>query len=465
MKYDLIISNPPYGAPGNGITKNIVENVDYGAFVNLLPSNDYRRYNKDFKLYQFVDLNTIRPIMKGFKDATVTTTLCMVMKERQYSRTQSEFEIENYMDKSLKRYFYENRRRNHYAIDNFMAQVTFNQFERTTVEKSFYIGYRDPKDHHLPYSMDSITTRYNMNKVSKEQVIEESSKSMQARGQVGQFSLIAFDTESEKTNFSNFVYSENGFRFISKVMSAITNDGYIPAGKYMPKVDWTKSQTVESILKDYGYTEQEIQEVMKDLKRFKGFDQSYTSEDEFEIENYIDKSLKKYFYEVRRHNYAGIDNSAAGMLYDDFKKIEVSKSIYLGDRVMGDKHLPYDMGAMTNKYNMGNVTKEELIEKDKHRIEKYGRMGHYYIIPFDTELERNNFVNFMYSKDGFRFFGKLFTALNLDGSVQLGKVFPKVDWTRPQTVESILLDYNYTQAEIAEILDDLKNYRYMDDTE
>lgn len=274
MRYDIVIANPPYGKIGNEITKAVVDNVDYGVFVNLLPANDYRRFHKEDALWQYVDINSMKSVQPGeFKDAYVTTMMCRINKDRARYIGEDEFEIENYGDKSLKKYFYENRKRSYYAIDNFMAQVTFNQFERTTVEKSFYIGYRDPKSHHLPYSMDSITTRYNMNKVTKEQVIEESSKSMQARGQVGQFSLIAFNTENEKTNFSNFVYSENGFRFISKVMSAITNDGYTPAGKYMPKVDWTRPQTVESILKDYGYTPSEIEDVVADLANFKGMEE------------------------------------------------------------------------------------------------------------------------------------------------------------------------------------------------
>ena len=42
--------------------------------------------------------------------------------------------------------------------------------------------------------------------------------------------------------------------------------------KVFPKVDWTRSWTVEEILKDYGYTEGEIKEVMEDLKNFKGMD-------------------------------------------------------------------------------------------------------------------------------------------------------------------------------------------------
>ena len=39
---------------------------------------------------------------------------------------------------------------------------------------------------------------------------------------------------------------------------------------WFPKVDWTRSWTVEEILKEYGYTNEEIKEVMEDLKNFKG---------------------------------------------------------------------------------------------------------------------------------------------------------------------------------------------------
>ena len=41
---------------------------------------------------------------------------------------------------------------------------------------------------------------------------------------------------------------------------------------WFPKVDWTHPWTVEEILADYGYTEDEIKEVMEDLKNFKGMD-------------------------------------------------------------------------------------------------------------------------------------------------------------------------------------------------
>lgn len=106
----------------------------------------------------------------------------------------------------------------------------------------------------------------------------------------------------------------------------------------MPKVSWTRPQTVQSILLDYSYTEQEIQDVMEDLKGFKGFDQSYTSEDEFEIENYIDESLKKYFYETRNRNHYAFEKPDCGKHPE---KWIPGKTFVICSRNISDKHFPY----------------------------------------------------------------------------------------------------------------------------
>jgi hypothetical protein len=69
----------------------------------------------------------------------------------------------------------------------------------------------------------------------------------------------------------------------------------------------------------------------------------------------------------------------------------------------------------------------------------------------------------MYSTDGFRFLSKVFAALNVDSMIPTGKFLPKVDWTRPWTVEEILADYGYTKAEIDEVMADLVNFKGMED--
>ena len=91
-------------------------------------------------------------------------------------------------------------------------------------------------------------------------------------GNVGDFTFVQFGTEQEQTNIVDFMYSNNGFRFMSKVFTAMNVDSYCSTARFLPKVDWTRSWTVEEILADYGYTPTEIDEVMSDLVNFKGME-------------------------------------------------------------------------------------------------------------------------------------------------------------------------------------------------
>ena len=59
---------------------------------------------------------------------------------------------------------------------------------------------------------------------------------------------------------------------MSKLWSSMNVDGGLFIEKWFPKVDWTRSWTVEEILADYGYTEDEIKKVMEGLKNYKGME-------------------------------------------------------------------------------------------------------------------------------------------------------------------------------------------------
>jgi hypothetical protein len=78
-----------------------------------------------------------------------------------------------------------------------------------------------------------------------------------------------FSSETEKQNFVKFVY--DNFKFMCKIFTALNCDGTVHSIAF-PKVDWTRSWTLEEILTDYGYTTEEIAEVMADLKNFKGME-------------------------------------------------------------------------------------------------------------------------------------------------------------------------------------------------
>ena len=260
----IIIANPPYGAIGANIAYTIREKIDYECFVNLLPANDYKR-NKTKDLFNYQ--SEMETINNGFDDAAVTTHLCLVSKNKANNMTLDEFERSQYIDRNLDKYFEENSKRTHYAIDA-MPACGFTKRNISTPwdsQTTFIIGLRDMNHKHLPYKKTSDTYRWNV-----EEAITFDDLIPTVSGQL-LISNCTFKTPIEKQNFVKFIYSKQGFKFISKIFTALNCDGTVHSIAF-PKVDWTRSWTVEEILKDYGYTDDEIKEVMEDLKNFRGMD-------------------------------------------------------------------------------------------------------------------------------------------------------------------------------------------------
>lgn len=273
MKYDVIIANPPYGKIGNEITKAVIDNIDYGVFVNLLPANDYRRWHKEDKLYQYVDINSMKAVQDGFKDAKVTTMMCRVNKHRALYISENEFEIENYIDPQLKKYFYENTRleriQKYPTLKNCHdSEISLTKFKEVDADRLFLLHNRALDKNHKPAYITNTAYKWNVEKsVDKEYMIQKHTHS----GRTISFSSILFNTKQEKDNFAKFFYDNP--EFIHKLIHAIQIDSYTQFYKVFPNTDWTKPQTVESILKDYGYTPSEIGEVVDDLANFRGMEE------------------------------------------------------------------------------------------------------------------------------------------------------------------------------------------------
>lgn len=271
--FDIIIANPPYGKIGNEITKTIIDNLTWDEYINLLPANDYRR-NKQNKLWQYVDLDNMESIRDGFSDAKVTTHLTKIFKKPKLYISETEFEVENYIDDSLKKYFYENSKRNHYAID--IAPVTGFGISRNAawdINKTFIFAFRD-MNHTFMGGKDSVTYKWNIEKSVDYNYIRDTC--VTKNGQL-LISNINFNTKEERDNFTNFIYENDevyskGLKgkadknsasgFINKLFRALNVDGGIQTIA-LPKVDWTRSWTPEEILNDYGYSDEEIAEVFK----------------------------------------------------------------------------------------------------------------------------------------------------------------------------------------------------------
>lgn len=271
MKIDGIIANPPYGAIGANIAYTIREKVDYECFVNLLPANDYKR-NKTKDLFNYQ--SEMEQVEGGFEDASVTTHLALIHKVKINNLTSDEFEISNYTNKHLEKYFLLNTQRN----------LIYNILQNTISEDatlSFFVPMRlssgdHSGEHHLPYSKDCLSYKVNTNQLTYSEAAARYASHYDytgdAHGNYFPGNSILFKSSSSKLNFSNFVYSQSGFKFISCILTAIHKDSRVPVNSWFPKVDWTRPWTVEEILADYGYTEDEIKEVMADLDNFKGMD-------------------------------------------------------------------------------------------------------------------------------------------------------------------------------------------------
>jgi hypothetical protein len=264
MNFDLIIANPPYGKVGAQITDIIRKEVKYDHFVNLLPANDYKRVSG---LHQYV--RNMMPVNNGFTDASVTTHLCEIDKNVN-GMSLIDFEISQYIDPQLDKYFRENARRTHYAIDPIVpagyGASQIKNIKAWDVTKTFIIGLRDINHHHMPYSKTCTTYKWNVLQDIDFQYILDNC--INNNGWL-LISDCQFNTDCEKQNFVNFIY--NNFRFTSKVFTAINCDGGVKTIAF-PKVDWTRAWTLEEILEDYGYTAEEIAEVIADLKNFKGME-------------------------------------------------------------------------------------------------------------------------------------------------------------------------------------------------
>lgn len=271
MKTDLLISNPAYGAIGANITNTLIQKIDYEEFINLLPANDYKRNEtKDLFKYQ----SNMVAINDGFIDAAVTTHVARIHKGTvedpapNINMTLDEFERSQYIDRSLDKYFEENSKRQPTVIDKYLPSRDL--VKQIGPERSLIFTKRDVNHKHLPYSKKVNSYKWNVeSSITADYLINNTAVDFNNTVSI---EMLICATSLEKINQANFYYSKDGFKFISKLFTAVNVDSRIELIKILPQVDWTRSWTVEEILKDYGYTEDEIKTVMADLDNFRGMD-------------------------------------------------------------------------------------------------------------------------------------------------------------------------------------------------
>ena len=239
-KFDLIIANPPYNM-GNKIISNCVDKAK--ECVVLMPFSKY----KANELYKHVlSLEIVDP--KAFKDAVITTNLCVCkLIPNKIERTFEELEIETF-DQRFQKYYSENLRR-----EEPWTWKTINDrklLKRLCEDnKTFFLTVRS--------ILDGVHTK-------------ESSQDIQANLHktiiTDCLDAITFKTELEKINIQKWWYSS---KIASGLCWATNKQGGMGTHPiFLPRVDWTHEWADEQILKEFKYTNEELLQIMKDeLKR------------------------------------------------------------------------------------------------------------------------------------------------------------------------------------------------------
>ena len=263
MKIDGIIANPPYGKIGANITNVIRDRINYEDFINLLPMVDYEKADNKYELWQHLDLTTVDSCPGGFEDAGISPLIVKVKKYKINNLSSEDFRISCLENKLTQKYFKENNIRK----DTFTIA---EQFITLDLSKSIALPLRTKSGNHAGQANLGKSEKsqfYNINNGLKQSVTKEETKSICC-------TTINFKSEIEKQNVAKLFYSNIGYKFTSWLMTGMNRDAFHLREHHMwfPKVDWTRSWTVEEILKDYGYTEDEIKTVMADLDNFRGMD-------------------------------------------------------------------------------------------------------------------------------------------------------------------------------------------------
>lgn len=262
LKDIYVIANPPYSKIGAVITKHIIDKVDFKEYINLLPMVDYEKVRNQ-KVWTHVDLSSVTPCPGAFgEDAAISPLICRISKSKTNDLTADEFRLACLENKLTVKYFEENLKR---------TEVSFKaleQFPGIDLKNTIALPLRVKSGNHSGEAKLGKTAKsqfYQINNGYKSTVTTDELKSICC-------TTITFNTQQEKLNVASLLYSNIGYKFASWLMTGMNRDAFHLREHTMwfPKVDWTRSWTVEEILEDYGYTEDEIKAVLVDLSKFKG---------------------------------------------------------------------------------------------------------------------------------------------------------------------------------------------------
>ena len=234
--YDLVIANPPY-SKGNMVTKTIIDIIDFDEFINLMPLSCYRHQ----ELYKHVkSLILVDP--SSFAGASITDNLNVaVLTKEKLDKTYQELELLTF-DEKFRKYFTENLSRKESWI---WSTVSNRQQLEKLIEddKTFFLTVRTILDgvHKKDSSYD---IQANIHKNLTTDCLDQ----------------ITFKTRQEKLNIQAWWYHSTIATSICRATKKQGGIGTHPI--FLPRVDWSRSWTDEEILSAYGYSRDEIADIL-----------------------------------------------------------------------------------------------------------------------------------------------------------------------------------------------------------
>ena len=250
-KFDYIIANPPY-AMGNDLTKTVIENVEFGKYINLMPASKY----KGKELYRYVE--SIDKLDDNFEGACIGDSLTVATMSKIADTFSSFEELEMCKaDNKFKKFYRANiNRTTSYKIGLYYTKPEKEEYSQNT---DFFVYLRAAAN---GVDMSGGAFDWN-NKLKSEEELQSyiirwyESKQTCVCGQ-----FILFNTPTEKDNFTNYWYRNGTSGLCHKLLKGLNkSSGTITPA--IPRVDWSHPWTDEEILKEYGYTEEEIKEILE----------------------------------------------------------------------------------------------------------------------------------------------------------------------------------------------------------
>ena len=269
--------NPPY-SKGNVITKNIIDSLDFDCLVNLMPIKCYKSNN----LYTHIIPQSIiySDNTTQFSDAFVTPIIATLSKNI-LTNTSNNFELFELCcvyDQRLQKYWHEQLNRNQTFLVHMYA-LHKKDFANISSKTSYSCGIYTPNimlkngpktikntdgsfklsDRHYIWNFlkpnNSIDNYFTPTTLANDDLVISQT-------------VTVFATEQEADNFKAWAHSgelsgKGRLRgLFSILLRAMNKPTACPFRYVIPRVDWSRSWTDEEILADYGYTAEEIEEIL-----------------------------------------------------------------------------------------------------------------------------------------------------------------------------------------------------------